>query len=54
MVLTKDSGYVRTITLNRPEAMNAFNGQQFDELTEALLAARDDAAVRGVVLTGAG
>ena len=54
MVLTKDSGYVRTITLNRPEAMNAFNGQQFDELTEALLAARDDAAVRVVVLTGAG
>ena len=54
MVLTKDSAYVRTITLNRPEAMNAFNGQQFDELTEALLAARDDAAVRVVVLTGAG
>ncbi len=54
MVLTKDSGHVRTITLNRPEAMNAFNGRQFDELTEALLAAQDESAVRVVILTGAG
>ena len=54
MVLTKDSGHVRTITLNRPEAMNAFNGRQFDELTEALLAAEDESAVRVVILTGAG
>ena len=54
MVRTEDSGHVRTVTLNRPEAMNAFNGQQFDELTEALLAAQDDSAVRVVILTGAG
>ena len=54
MVLTTDDGHVRTLTLNRPEAMNAFNGKQFDALTEALLAAGSDPAVRVVILTGSG
>lgn len=54
MLLTSDDGYVRTITLNRPEAMNAFNGQQFDNPTEALLAAGSNTTVRVVVLTGSG
>lgn len=54
MVLTSDDGHVRTLTLNRPEALNAFNGEQFDALTEALLYAGADQAVRVVVLSGAG
>lgn len=54
MVLVNDDEYVRTITLNRPEAMNAFNGNQFDELTEALLAAGSDSGVRVVIITGSG
>lgn len=54
MVQTTDTGHVRTITLNRPEAMNAFNGKQFDELTEALFSAGSDNTVRVVILTGAG
>jgi len=54
MILTTDDGHVRTITLNRPDAMNAFNGQQFDDLTEALLAAQAEAAVRVVIITGTG
>ena len=54
MILTTDDAHVRTLTLNRPDAMNAFNGQQFDDLTEALLAAQADTAVRVVVLTGTG
>jgi enoyl-CoA hydratase/carnithine racemase len=54
MVQTTDTGHVRTITLNRPEAMNAFNGKQFDELTEALFSAGSDNNIRVVILTGAG
>ncbi|MFT4727679.1 MAG: enoyl-CoA hydratase/carnithine racemase [Granulosicoccus sp.] len=54
MLVITDDGNVRTIILNRPEAMNAFNGQQFDELTEALLAAGSDSSIRVVILTGAG
>jgi enoyl-CoA hydratase/carnithine racemase len=54
MVLTTDDGAVRTLTLNRPEAMNAFNGKQFDALAEALLEAGADPAIRVVILTGAG
>ena len=54
MVLINDDGHVRTITLNRPEAMNAFDGNQFDELTEALLSAGSDSGVRVAIITGTG
>ena len=54
MVRVSDTAGVRTIALNRPDALNAFNGQQYDDLTDALIAARDDAACRVVVLTGTG
>ena len=45
---------VATITLNRPEAMNAWTPQLSDELSLAMGAADADDAVRAVVLTGAG
>lgn len=45
---------VATITLNRPETLNAFNDQMIAETTEALKQAGRDAAVRCVVLTGNG
>ena len=54
MLETNDQNRVRTLTLNRPEALNAFNNRQFDEVAEAFLAAREDDDVRVVVLTGAG
>ena len=54
MVQINDEAGVRTIALNRPEALNAFNAQQFNDVTEALLAAQEDAACRVVVLTGTG
>ena len=44
-------GYV---TLNRPEALNAYNIQMRDELYEVLGAVRDDDDVRAVVFRGAG
>jgi 2-(1,2-epoxy-1,2-dihydrophenyl)acetyl-CoA isomerase len=46
-------GAVQTITLNRPDKMNAFNRALHAALREALKAARDP-EVRAVVITGAG
>ena len=54
MLQTHDEGLVRVLTLNRPEALNAFNGALFDALTEGLLAAADDASVRVAIITGTG
>ncbi len=45
---------VRTLTLNRPEALNAFNEALYDATAEALLAAADDPDVAVVLLTGTG
>jgi enoyl-CoA hydratase/carnithine racemase len=45
---------VATITLNRPEQRNPLGPQMVTELTAALEQAKDDDAVRAVVLTGAG
>lgn len=45
---------VATITLNRPEQRNPLGPQMLSDLTSALQSAKDDAAVRAVVLTGAG
>src|SRR5689334_10773523 len=46
-------GAVQTITLNRPEVLNAFNRAVHAGLRDALKEARDP-EVRAVVLTGAG
>jgi 2-(1,2-epoxy-1,2-dihydrophenyl)acetyl-CoA isomerase len=46
-------GAVQTITLNRPEKLNAFTRWLHEGLHEALAEARDP-AVRAVVITGAG
>src|SRR5260370_40126120 len=53
-VLIQQDGGVPTITMNRPEVLNAFNYAMLEELTEAVEAAARDEAVRCVVLTGAG
>ncbi|HQZ55009.1 MAG TPA: enoyl-CoA hydratase/isomerase family protein, partial [Thermoflexales bacterium] len=45
---------VTTITLNRPERMNAFTDVMLKEITAALRAAERDQATRVVLLTGAG
>jgi len=46
-----DIGYV---TLNRPQALNAYNIQMRDELYQVLGAIKDDSEVRVVVFAGAG
>ena len=53
-VLVEDAQNVRTITLHRPEALNAFNATLHHELADALKAAERDRAVRCLVITGAG
>lgn len=45
---------VLTLTLNRPERLNAFNVALHAALAAALARARDDEACRAVLLTGAG
>jgi enoyl-CoA hydratase/carnithine racemase len=45
---------VATITLHRPDKLNAYTVEMGDEVVAAFARCRDDAAVRAVVLTGAG
>jgi enoyl-CoA hydratase/carnithine racemase len=49
-----DQNRVRTLTLNRPDVLNAFNEALYAATAEALRAAADDAGVAVVLLTGAG
>lgn len=54
VLLTEDRGAVRIVRLNRPDKMNALNTALTQALLDALLAADADAAIRAVVLCGAG
>ena len=45
---------VATITVNRPDKLNALSDATIRELGEAIDAARADDAVGGIILTGAG
>src|SRR6478609_5751967 len=42
------------VTVNRPKVLNALNTPTWKDLRRAFEDARDDSAVRGVILTGAG
>ena len=48
------SDHIATVTLNRPEIMNAINWQAYAELEEIFLNLQKDPEVRCVILTGAG
>jgi enoyl-CoA hydratase/carnithine racemase len=54
VVLDEMDGGVRTITLNRPDRLNAINPDLVTELVAALSAADADPATRAIVLRGAG
>lgn len=45
---------VMTLTLNRPDKLNAFNEEMHRALRAAMESARDEPTVRAVLLTGAG
>lgn len=53
-VIVRRDGAAATIELNRPEALNAWNGALGDELHEAVQAVASDDDVRVVVLAGVG
>jgi enoyl-CoA hydratase/carnithine racemase len=54
LVQIDDVNGVRTLTLNRPEALNAFNEALYDATTIALRDADEDPSVAVVLLTGTG
>src|SRR5262249_55715520 len=53
-ILYDKAGHVATITLNRPNSLNAITPRMTEELHQALDVADADADVRAIVLTGAG
>ena len=53
-LLVEQDGYVVTITLNRPERLNAISRDMLDELSAKMVEADKDPDVRCIILTGAG
>jgi len=53
-LLLERDGAVAVLTINRPQVLNALNAQTIDQLRRAVLELKHDAAVRAVILTGAG
>jgi enoyl-CoA hydratase/carnithine racemase len=53
-VLYEKKGAVAYVTVNRPKVLNALNTPTWTDLRAAFEDARDDTAIRGVILTGAG
>src|SRR5207237_9353652 len=53
-LLLERDGPVAVITVNRPAVLNALNTPTTDELRRAILELKHDAAVRVVIITGAG
>lgn len=49
-----DGSGIATVTVNRPDKLNALSAQVLDDLDAAFGRAADQEAVRGVILTGAG
>src|SRR2546429_6196681 len=53
-ILSETRDGIAYITFNRPKVLNALNRRTVEELQQALLDARDEQAVRVLILTGAG
>jgi enoyl-CoA hydratase/carnithine racemase len=53
-VLYEKKGAIAYVTLNRPKVLNALSQRTWENLRAAFEDARDDTAVRGVILTGTG
>src|SRR5712672_2463079 len=53
-VLYEKKGAIALLTLNRPKVLNALNRRTWEDLQTAFEDAREDSAIRGVILTGAG
>jgi len=53
-ILLEKDGPIATITLNRPEKMNAYTRVMMREMIDALDDTDDDDAIRAVIVTGSG
>ena len=53
-LLYEKKGAIASVTLHRPRVLNALHQGTWENLRTAFEDARDDAAVRGVILTGVG
>ena len=53
-VETKVTGHIGYVILNRPESLNAMNGELVEGFHAGLTKLLDDEAVRVIILTGAG
>jgi enoyl-CoA hydratase/carnithine racemase len=53
-VLYEKKGAIAYVTINRPKLLNALNQKTWENLRAAFEDARDDTAIRGAILTGAG
>jgi enoyl-CoA hydratase len=53
-ILTELADQILTITIHRPDKLNALNTQVMDELSEIMEKARSDDDIRSVIITGSG
>src|SRR5271155_2472547 len=53
-VIYEKKGVIAYVTVNRPKVLNALNHRTWADLSTAFEEARNDAEVRGVILTGSG
>lgn len=54
VVLYSVEGSIATLILNRPEKRNALNAAMIEQLKSSLRKANDDAAIKAIIITGAG
>lgn len=53
-ILYEKNDSIATVSLNRPEVINAYNTQMRDDLYQVIQAVREDSDIQGVILTGSG
>ena len=53
-ILTAQEGAILTITINRPNQLNALNSATIQELSDAFKAGESDKSVRCIIVTGSG
>ena len=51
-ILLENEGQISTITINRPQSLNALNGATISELSEALSHLEQDSNCRVIIITG--
>lgn len=53
-ILVTTENNIQSITINRPDKLNALNKKTIDELSQAFSAAEKDASIKVIIITGSG